>query len=182
MLGGLFNEMHMTNMMPWMMGFHDDSDEPGPVLTWVALAELVEDVFEAERLASREDHIVFVADIPTGLTLRADPEQMHRVLGNLVRNARQALMAAGGRIDVRAEERDTAWIIEVRDDGPGLPPRAREHLFVPFQGGARKGGSGLGLSIAAELVRGLGGQLTLVDSGPRGTTFAITLPRGDDAL
>ena len=113
--------------------------------------------------------------------VRADPEQLYRVLANLVRNARQAIVAAGrpGKITVTATSDDIAWTIEVCDDGPGLPPKAREHLFTAFRGGARKGGSGLGLAIAAELVRGHGGKLELSSTGPSGTNFMITLPKGD---
>jgi K+-sensing histidine kinase KdpD len=66
----------------------------------------------------------------------------------------------------------------VSDTGPGLPQKAREHLFTPFQGGTRKGGSGLGLVISAELVRGHGGRLDLVSTGPGGTVFRIVLPKG----
>jgi signal transduction histidine kinase len=106
------------------------------------------------------------------------------VLSNLVRNAVQALLASDGtgRIAVMAREEEESWIIEVSDTGPGLPPKAREHLFRPFQGGARKGGSGLGLAIAAELVRGHGGTLDLTRTGPEGTVFVITLPKGDGTL
>jgi signal transduction histidine kinase len=70
----------------------------------------------------------------------------------------------------------------VRDTGPGLPPKAREHLFRAFQGGARKGGSGLGLAIAAELIRGHGGQLELGHSDENGTEFVVTLPKAIAAL
>jgi signal transduction histidine kinase len=98
--------------------------------------------------------------------IRADGEQLYRVLSNLVRNARQAIEATGqpGTIEIGAGEDDAEWWIRVGDTGPGLPKKAREHLFAAFQGGARKGGTGLGLAIAAELVRGHGGRLELVRS------------------
>ena len=70
------------------------------------------------------------------------------------------------------------WWIKVGDTGPGLPPKAREHLFTAFQGGARKGGSGLGLAISAELVRGHGGRLESVAHDAEGTEFVIRLPKG----
>jgi len=157
------------------------AEEPGPTLTLVSLAELVDDVLTAESLATRGQEIEFAQEVPPGLMVRADPEQLYRILSNLVRNARQALVASGraGEVRLFAEDRSEAWRIEVKDTGPGLPPKAREHLFTPFQGGARKGGSGLGLAIAAELVRGHGGHLELMDSGPEGTCFRITLPKGD---
>ncbi|MFT6675577.1 MAG: signal transduction histidine kinase [Sulfitobacter sp.] len=160
------------------------AEEPGPTLTMMPVADMVEDAIDAERLASKDDDVSFAVDVPAGLRVRADPEQMYRVLSNLLRNARQALMAAGqgGEIGVRAYEDDVAWHIDVSDTGPGLPPKAQEHLFTPFQGGARKGGSGLGLVIAVELIKGHGGDLRLLETGPKGTRFGITLPKGDGTL
>ncbi len=155
------------------------AEEPPPVLDRVILANLVGDVVEAERLASGEHDVSFSEDVPATMVVRADPEQLYRVIGNLLRNARQAIIGTGeaGEIAVQAVETDTEWTIRVRDTGPGLPPKARDHLYQPFQGGSRKGGFGLGLAIAAELVRGHGGRLELEGSGPDGTTFAIRLPK-----
>ena len=157
------------------------AEEPSPTLTVVALDQIIADVIDGERLAVEGVDIRFDVQIPKGLMVRADPEQLYRVLANLVRNARQAIVAAGrpGKITVTAISDDIAWTIKVCDDGPGLPPKAREHLFTAFRGGARKGGSGLGLAIAAELVRGHGGKLELVTTGPSGTIFTVTLPKGD---
>ncbi len=160
------------------------AEEPGPTLTMVPLAELASGLIEAEQLAVGDHAVNFSNDIPPDFNVRADPEQLYRVLSNLVRNARQALMGKGlgGEISLGTEETEMCWQIDVSDTGPGLPPKAREHLFTPFQGGARKGGSGLGLAIAAELVRGHGGQLTLLKSDASGTTFRIALPKGDGTL
>ncbi|WP_127115588.1 sensor histidine kinase [Shimia sediminis] len=159
------------------------AEEPPPRLCHLTLSDIVSDVIESERLAVGEFDISFAEDIPTGLTVRADPEQLYRVIANLVRNARQAIVASTkpGEISVSAREADDAWFITVADTGPGLPPKAKEHLFTPFQGGTRKGGSGLGLAISAELVRGHGGMLELLATGESGTTFEICLPKGDVA-
>lgn len=155
------------------------AEEPPPKLTWVQLAPIVGDVIDSERLAAGEHDISYAEDVPAGLTLRADPEQLFRVLSNLVRNARQAIVATGeaGEICISGREEEDGWSITVTDTGPGLPSKAQEHLFQPFQGGFRKGGSGLGLAISAELIRGHGGRLELTRTGPEGTVFAITLPR-----
>lgn len=156
------------------------AEEPPPMLTRFDLAPLIEDVVDQERLAIGDAEVMIEADCVNGLILRADPEQLYRVLGNLVRNARQAILATGqaGRISLSAGEDGEGWLIRVADTGPGLPKKALDHLFQPFQGGARKGGSGLGLAIAAELVRGHGGRLDLAHTGPDGTVFEIHLPSG----
>ncbi len=156
------------------------AEEPPPTLTRIQLSQIVSDVIDAERLAAGEHDLSFSENIPAGLMIRADGEQLHRVLSNLVRNARQAILVTGkpGEISVAAHEDEEAWWITVTDTGPGLPPRARENLFRAFRGGVAKGGSGLGLAIAAELVRGHGGRLELRRSDDTGTEFAVCLPRG----
>ncbi|EAQ05144.1 sensor histidine kinase [Pseudooceanicola batsensis HTCC2597] len=155
------------------------AEEPAPRLTIVHLAELAGDVIDGERLAVGDADVSFSEDIPATLTVRADAEQLHRVLLNLVRNARQAVVATGrpGEISVAADEDEKAWRIWVTDTGPGLPPKARENLFTPFHGGTRRGGAGLGLAISAELIRGHGGQLLLERTGDEGTRFRIELPK-----
>ncbi|WP_254439292.1 sensor histidine kinase [Ruegeria arenilitoris] len=157
------------------------AEEPAPTLTMVPLRDIAEDVVASEQLAVADACVEIVNEVPNDLVARADPEQIFRVMMNLVRNARQALIASGkpGKVTIAGCEHDTSWCIEIRDNGPGLPPKARENLFTPFQGGVRKGGSGLGLAISQELVRGHGGDLVLAESGPEGTTFEIRLPRGD---
>ncbi|WP_254430401.1 sensor histidine kinase [Ruegeria arenilitoris] len=157
------------------------AEEPAPTLTMVRLRDIAADVASSEALAVDGGCIEIANDVPEDLVVRADPEQMFRVIMNLVRNARQALMTSGqpGKITISACEDQDAWVIEVRDTGPGLPPRAQENLFTPFQGGVRKGGSGLGLAISQELVRGHGGELVLTSTGPEGTVFEIRLPRGE---
>ncbi len=156
------------------------AEEPAPKLDRVALRRLVEDVVENDRLATDSAGISYVCDVPAPVTVRADPEQLHRVLSNLVRNARQAISATGqpGEIRISGAETTEGWLIAIRDTGPGLPQKALDHLFQPFHGGARKGGTGLGLAICAELMRGHGGRLELAESGAGGTTFHVFLPLG----
>jgi signal transduction histidine kinase len=157
------------------------AEEPSPSLMMVTLDNLVADVLDSERLAVGDADLSLSENIPPLFTLRADPEQLFRVISNLVRNARQAIIATGkpGEINVSAYEDDKNWWIEVSDTGPGLPSKAQEFLFTPFQGGVSKGGTGLGLAIASELIRGHGGALELDRTGPEGTEFSIRLPKGD---
>ncbi|MEO1138106.1 MAG: HAMP domain-containing sensor histidine kinase, partial [Pseudomonadota bacterium] len=157
------------------------AEEQAPTLSRFMLIDIVSDVIESERLAVGDADVSFAEDIPATLSIRADSEQLFRVISNLVRNARQALVNTGnpGEIAIAAAENAEHWIIRVSDTGPGLPPKAREHLFQPFQGGTTKGGTGLGLSIAAELIRGHGGTLELERSDETGTVFCIRLPQGN---
>ncbi|MBW7057130.1 HAMP domain-containing histidine kinase [Paracoccus bogoriensis] len=156
------------------------AEEPSPTLSRFNLAKLVAEVVEAESLAGEAAGAVeFLTDVPPSLTIRADRDQLYRVLSNLARNARQAIEGTGrpGTVEIGAGENDSEWWIRVGDTGPGLPSKAREYLFQPFTGGARKGGTGLGLSIAADLVRGHGGRLELIRSDEEGSQFCILIPR-----
>ncbi len=126
---------------------------------------------DGERAEVRWDNRV-----PEGLTVRADAAQLARALANLGRNAVQA---GAGALTVTAQTRPGGGLVLlVADDGPGLPPRARENLFQPFAGSARAGGIGLGLAIAREVLRAHGGDLRLVESTAAGTVFALELPVG----
>ncbi len=80
-----------------------------------------------------------------------------------------------GEVRVTARRLASAVRITVADNGPGVPPKAREFLFKAFQGSARKGGTGLGLAIAHELIVAHGGTLQLLDV-PGGATFEIVIP------
>ena len=157
------------------------AEEPPPTLKRLALKALVDDVIEGEGFTDVSS-VTCLVDIPVTLAVHADREQLHRVLGNLIRNARQAIEATNlpGTIEVSAGEDEQDWWIRVGDTGPGLPARARDHLFTAFQGGTRKGGTGLGLAIASELVRGHGGKLELARSDDGGTEFLIRLPKQRD--
>jgi signal transduction histidine kinase len=111
--------------------------------------------------------------VADGFTVYADRDQLFRVLHNLARNA---VEAGADCVTVRADAGAGMARIDVEDDGPGLPPRVREHLFRPFTGAGRSGGTGLGLSIARDLMRGHGGDIELVRSAATGTSFRLTLP------
>ena len=80
----------------------------------------------------------------------------------------------GGHAPARGE--DGSWGIQIADGGPGIQPRLSENLFEPFVSGRASEGAGLGLAISRELAASHGGSLTLVETGPMGTTFALRLP------
>jgi signal transduction histidine kinase len=137
------------------------------------LSPLIEEI---EPAMAGDNGVAIKADVPQGLMVRADRDQLFRVLLNLTQNALEA-GARHVRFSTSAENGTVA--IDVADDGHGLPPRARENLFRPFFGSARPGGTGLGLAIARELMRGQGGDLALVDTTGAGTTFRLNLPAAE---
>ena len=148
----------------------------GPILrpTVVRLSDLVSELEAATRKSEADGRgLERVDGRGLDIDVRADREQLYRVLSNLAVNAGEA----GARtlhIDAR-RDRDRV-LIDIADDGVGIPPRARERLFQPFSGSTREGGSGLGLVIAREIISAHGGELTLAETGENGTTFRIDLP------
>jgi signal transduction histidine kinase len=144
----------------------------------VALAALVNDVAEVMDLGPDTDPALD-NQVSAELRVLADPDQMFRVLSNLIRNASQALRgtdrpAGSNLITVTAEPKGERVVIRIADNGPGVPERARQHLFEAFKGSATAGGSGLGLAIAAELVNLHGGRIELEESA-QGAVFRIEL-------
>ena len=130
--------------------------------------------------AMRHPDIAFHNQVPDGISIKVDPDQLARVLVNLIKNAREALEAAveqTGKLEISVAFTETPQGLDVAvaDNGPGLPPRARDNLFVAFEGSAKAGGTGLGLAIARELVAAHGGTLSYTPLTP-GTRFDIVLP------
>jgi signal transduction histidine kinase len=110
--------------------------------------------------------------IDPAILVPADRIQLFRVLINLMRNAAEA----GARsIRVSSQHSSPTLAIELADDGPGLPEAVRADLFRPFAGSMRRGGTGLGLAIARDLMVAHGGDIELLDTGPAGTTFRLSL-------
>ncbi len=153
------------------------AEEAAPRRDVFRLADLVEEV--AEGLGLPRAGIGLSVQIDEGLIVDADRDHIYRVLNNLMRNAAQAIEqqspGSEGQMTVRASREGRRVICEVRDNGPGVPEKARANLFRAFQGGARKGGSGLGLAVAAELVAAHGGRLELLDT-ESGAAFAFEIP------
>lgn len=155
---------------------HGRADELELEMHCQPLRPLVEDVRSAVGL-EEENSITFHADIPPGVEIDVDADQMHRALLNLVRNAHQALSSVGGgEIVIKARPQADAIVIDVIDNGPGLPQQARAHLFEPFAVSTRSEGTGLGLIIARDIIRAHKGDLELKSAGPGGTIFRIRMP------
>ena len=112
-------------------------------------------------------------DMPT---IRVDPEQIRRVVINLVDNAIEA-MDRKGRVDIELQFAAAERVVRivVADDGPGIPASEREKLFMPYYSTKRRG-SGLGLAIVRRIIAEHGGAIEVTDNAPRGTKFVLELP------
>ena len=139
------------------------------------LAALVDEAIQA--LAPAAPAATLVNEVPRPFPMKADRGEFERIAANLMRNASQA---GAKTVSVRAARPLPSGmegaVIDVSDDGPGLPPAVRAHLFEPFAAG-RRGGTGLGLAIVRDLVQAHNGSVRLVDGASTGAHFRIELPR-----
>ena len=117
--------------------------------------------------------VTISVDVGEDIELLMDPEQIHRAVGNLLKNAVEATDA--GEIRVSARRAPHRVVIEVSDPGRGVPDSDKDKLFLPYF--STKGrGTGLGLAIVHRIVRDHDGQIHVHDNQPRGTRFEIELP------
>ncbi|QNE19390.1 HAMP domain-containing histidine kinase [Kribbella qitaiheensis] len=117
------------------------------------------------------------------LSVFADPDRLTQILANLLDNARHAT-TGHGQIDILVKPAPDLIEIVVQDNGPGVPPQARERIFQRLVHGERSKGSGLGLPIARGFARAHGGDLVCIDrpDGRPGAAFRLTLPAATTPL
>lgn len=154
------------------------AQEAEPSRRRLRLLDIVTDVAGTLEL-ERRNRITWREQIAPELEIDADPDQLFRILMNLVRNAVEAIECSpvdqGGDLCISARREGSVVIIEIADTGPGIPVAIRENLFEAFKGSGRPGGVGLGLAIAAELTHAHGGEIRLLDRA-NGTAFEIEIP------
>lgn len=146
----------------------------------VALQRAVQDALDDAALFARARDIALVNEVPAALSANADPDRLRQVLANLIDNAIK-YGRASGRVTLSARPVDTHHVeVAVRDDGPGIPPEAKERVFERFyrvdKARAREqGGTGLGLAIVKNVIEAHGGDVRVESAPGQGTTFFFTL-------
>ena len=140
------------------------------------LAELVQNVV---NLYDNVENIEFYYDFDKAKdhTYNGDKTNLNSVVGNLIKNATQAIGSKpGGRIDVGLKNTETAFIISVKDNGKGIKDEDKDRIFLPnFT--TKTGGSGVGLSLSYNIVHAAGGTITFESQEGEGTEFVIVLPK-----
>ncbi|OHB25637.1 MAG: hypothetical protein A2X84_05460 [Desulfuromonadaceae bacterium GWC2_58_13] len=148
-------------------------------LAEVAVIALIDDVLADHRTLVMKKKLNLDLDVDS-LTVIADHDRLRTVIDNLVSNAVK-FTPPGGRINILCRRNQGGWFLDVADSGPGIPQEDRDKVFLPFYQGRLSSpghvkGTGLGLSIAREIALAHGGDLSLVDGGPSGCRFRLTLP------
>ena len=145
---------------------------PRPELAQVDLAEVVQAVMAlyADREGLRYDVV-----LEKGALVSIDRDQLTQVLVNLVKNGEEAMAGRAGAIHVRVKRSDAAVLLEVEDEGPGIPAELKARLFEPYVT-TKPQGTGLGLAIALRICQEHGGRLEVSDGATGGALFRVSLP------
>jgi signal transduction histidine kinase/CheY-like chemotaxis protein len=155
--------------------------EARPERKRVSLNQVVQRAMELQRFGSASEKIRIGLDLdPTLPFITGDPGQLQQVLMNLIGNARQAIVLEGkaGTIRLRtAKSGDSHIVLEVMDDGPGVPQTIQARIFDPFFTTKPAGvGTGLGLAVVLGVVREHGGKVKVASPSEGGSVFTVELP------
>lgn len=164
-------------LMDFVERYRQFAELPAPALQRLSLADLISGIERLLAETFRERHITYRSRVPPpDLHCCADGRLLEQAMINLLRNAVEAVSGTvDPLIEVCCRQQDGQIVLTVADNGRGLPPAARDRIFVPFFT-TKKDGSGIGLSVARQVALAHGGQLDAWPNQPRGTVFALLLP------
>ena len=144
----------------------------------VDVLELLQHVLSLTSQQLGQRQIEVQTDLPQSLpAVYAVSSQIQQIFFNLILNSLDA-MPAGGKLEIRARERDHGVEMIFQDSGPGIPENKRNDIFEPFFS-TKEGGTGLGLTVSYNIVTAHGGTLDLVNGNKPGACFRLFLPLGD---
>lgn len=145
----------------------------------VNVQSIVEEIFNCLCRDFSKDKIAVKIDIPSDLTVRAVGIQIQQAIMNLILNARDAMLPAGGTLTIRGSRQDSFTCIEVSDTGCGIEPDNLPKIFDPFfttKSNSDISGSGLGLALCKKIIDAHNGTITVESQPGKGSTFIILLP------
>src|ERR1700730_10615419 len=173
---------HMARMVDQLLMLaRADAGALQPAATNLDVADFLHETAARWRPMADQRHVKLDVEAPDSGSVSADPDLLRRVMDNLLDNATRH-SPAGTAVWMTGAPTAGGWTIEVRDEGPGVPPAARAALFERFvrADGARArdvGGPGLGLALSRAIAESHGGSLRLADQNGRGATFRLFLPK-----
>ncbi len=149
-----------------------------PTVKNVQLNEIIEDVIALSEQRAKYANVklssVLDEDLPT---IDVSPSEIQQVLLNLINNAVDALEPRGGKVDLSTRMENNFIVIDIADDGPGIPKANLSRIFDPFFTTKPVGkGTGLGLSICYGIIKKMGGEITVSSAISLGTTFHVKIP------
>jgi signal transduction histidine kinase len=168
-------ERRSESLINFVDAYRSFSDIPSPEYEVIEAGDLLDNVRRLLRAQIEEQALsVTVSVDPPDLTLTGDPDLLDQVLINLALNAIQAVEdQKEARIELRAYvDRRSQPVIQVEDNGPGIPPDVQEKIFVPFFT-TKEDGSGIGLSLSRQIMRLHGGSISVRSTPEEGTVFTL---------
>ena len=152
--------------------------------SWVTLADLGRQLREKTRHLFAPGSVQLSINVPEDAVIMADAAKLHRGLINLIKNACEVLQdkhTAAACVTVTLRLAANEVLIDVADNGPGIPIAIQGKLFEPFSTHGKRGGNGLGLAIVKQIAEAHGGSLS-VQSSPAGATFTMRLPQAGNKM
>jgi signal transduction histidine kinase len=168
-------ERRSESLINFVDAYRSFSDIPSPEYEVIDAEDLLDNVRRLLRAQIEEQALsVTISVDPPDLTLTADPDLLDQVLINLALNAIQAVEdQKEARIELRAYvDRRSRPVIQVEDNGPGIPSDVQEKIFVPFFT-TKEDGSGIGLSLSRQIMRLHGGSISVRSTPDEGTVFTL---------
>ncbi|WP_138992667.1 cell wall metabolism sensor histidine kinase WalK [Larkinella sp. C7] len=151
----------------------------------VDIYQITLEVFEQleNNALARQASLKIKSDQPGGILVKADPQRITQVLTNLIENAIK-YGNNGGKVVVSFEEEKKQYIIQVRDNGPGIPPEHLNRIFERFyrvdkSRSKERGGTGLGLAIVKHILNAHKSKITVMSKPDKGTVFSFKLDKAD---
>ena len=155
------------------------SKQREPQLQMMSPRKLIDECLELVTPTALEKGVMVVGDVDPNLpALPLDPSGMHQVIMNLLSNALDAVAPNKGviRVECRYDDANRQAILEVADNGAGIPPSMMKHMFELFHSTKGNRGTGLGLAVAKKIVEEHEGEISLTSKPNEGTTFTVRLP------
>jgi two-component system nitrogen regulation sensor histidine kinase NtrY len=168
-------ERRSESLINFVDAYRSFTDIPSPEFEVLEAQDLLDNVRRLLRAQIEEQALSVIVSVdPSDLTLTADCDLLDQVLINLALNAIQAVEdQTEARIELRAYvDRRSQPVIQVEDNGPGIPPDVQEKIFVPFFT-TKEDGSGIGLSLSRQIMRLHGGSISVRSTPDGGTTFTL---------